>query len=339
VCLQDTGRDQKREPVSLEALPSFLNDQLARLMEDLHLLWHSTVGVEGLLGIEDLLQALHAMKLRLAPWEVWALRDRALDAHGRWITLQAAQFAYGWHVRLRVRQLGLLFRREGPCKDPLALLYASGFELFYTASSIESLNGSAAGVHPVAARRRELQKSSVVQAAIVGVWNKLRGLTDTDDCMKDGVHATAVVHMARRLGHPGLREMTDCKAFAKKLWTQACLLSRITDWSQKERGDEHRTRLDGFFGSCMAVLDEALLREEEDARRGKAEEGRSSGGGGAASAGGAAGRVAGNPAGKTRWEGAGDDERPPLSKIDPLEYEYRVVSSLQVLLTPTPTAL
>ena len=98
-------------------------------MEELHLLWDSTVGLEGALSLEELLRSLHAMKLRLAPWELWALRDRALDADGKWVTLAAAQFAYGWHVRLRVRCLSLLYRREGPTPDPLALLHGSGFEL------------------------------------------------------------------------------------------------------------------------------------------------------------------------------------------------------------------
>ena len=134
-------------------------------------------------------------------------------------------------------------------------LYKAGFELFYTATNTEALSsGAAAGVHPMVARRRELHKSEVVQQNIQKLWSELCGLLDSDGLMKDGVHGTVVTAVARRLGI-FLSHGREAREFASHKWHKAAVISRITDWAGKERGDEHRITYEAFFGSVIDVLD------------------------------------------------------------------------------------
>lgn len=100
--------------------------------------------------------------------------DLSPSSQLRTASIQGVKFALGWHMRIRARCLTILGAREGPQAEPVAMLIGvpppislsfhlrvlplkkavqAGFELFYTASNIEALSATAAGVPALVAPR------------------------------------------------------------------------------------------------------------------------------------------------------------------------------------------
>lgn len=267
-----------RKGITLDVVEQILRKVLAKFWDTVSQEWRGRSHADPerkVMNKEEFLNVLDACRICMASWELHALWDRA-STDGE-VSLEGAQWAYGWHLRIRSRCLSLLLHR-GVSSDVSAMVQMrkAGYEIFYTATSREALGPfPSAGLPARAIQRRALHRSEDVQRSIASLWHSLDalqidgGMTQevfsavfsvvkknfssineaAYDALGDSLQSSSTPH----------RKWSSVDHNAVAMWKLSCCFTRLTDWEGKKCGSNDKCiNFAAFFEAVVDTVDTVL---------------------------------------------------------------------------------